>query len=282
MLFRSPTAAGYGDFCNQLNNNVYGFKFYYKLFPAVMQGDNVEQSVIDALNSIALCADLWDVVVIIRGGGAVSELSCFDSYNLAMNIANFPLPVITGIGHERDDTVIDVVANTKVKTPTAAAELLIGLVADSASKFDSLTKRLSDAVGVRMESEKHRISLLSQKLPSLLAVLKAGQERKIGLLKEKALGGAKRIVSEQTYTGSSLQLRLSLGMQNIITGQFHRLELMEKSLQSVDPEKILRRGYSITLLDGKVVTSVSNLKPGDRLKSRFADGTVESEVVNFK
>ncbi len=278
----SPTAAGYGDFCNQLNNNVYGFKFYYKLFPAVMQGDNVEQSVIDALNSIALCADLWDVVVIIRGGGAVSELSCFDSYNLAMNIANFPLPVITGIGHERDYTVIDVVANTKVKTPTAAAELLIGLVADSASKFDSLTKRLSDAVGVRMESEKHRISLLSQKLPSLLAVLKAGQERKIGLLKEKALGGAKRIVSEQTYTGSSLQLRLSLGMQNIITGQFHRLELMEKSLQSVDPEKILRRGYSITLLDGKVVTSVSNLKPGDRLKSRFADGTVESEVVNFK
>lgn len=278
----SPTAAGYGDFCNQLNNNVYGFKFYYKLFPAVMQGDDVEQSVIDALNSIALCADLWDVVVIIRGGGAVSELSCFDSYNLAMNIANFPLPVITGIGHERDDTVIDVVANTKVKTPTAAAELLIGLVADSASKFDSLTKRLSDAVGVRMESEKHRISLLSQKLPSLLAVLKAGQERKIGLLKEKALGGAKRIVSEQTYTGSSLQLRLSLGMQNIITGQFHRLELMEKSLQSVDPEKILRRGYSITLLDGKVVTSVSNLKPGDRLKSRFADGTVESEVVNFK
>lgn len=278
----SPTAAGYGDFCNQLNNNVYGFKFYYKLFPAVMQGDNVEQSVIDALNSIALCADLWDVVVIIRGGGAVSELSCFDSYNLAMNIANFPLPVITGIGHERDDTVIDVVANTKVKTPTAAAELLIGLVADSASKFDSLTKRLSDAVGVRMESEKHRISLLSQKLPSLLAVLKAGQERKIGLLKEKALGGAKRIVSEQTYTGSSLQLRLSLGMQNIITGQFHRLELMEKSLQSVDPEKILRRGYSITLLDGKVVTSVSNLKPGDRLKSHFADGTVESEVVNFK
>src|SRR5574344_1310063 len=278
----SPTAAGYGDFCNQLNNNVYGFRFYYRLFPAVMQGDNVEQSVIEALNSIALCADLWDVVVIIRGGGAVSELSCFDSYNLAMNIANFPLPVITGIGHERDDTVIDVVANTKVKTPTAAAELLIGLVADSASKFDSLTKRLSEAVGIRMESEKHRISLLSQKLPSLLAVLKAGQERKIGLLKEKALGGAKRIVSEQTYTGSSLQLRLSLGMQNIITGQFHRLELMEKSLQSVDPEKILRRGYSITLLDGKVVTSVSNLKPGDRLKSHFADGTVESEVLNFK
>lgn len=278
----SPTAAGYGDFCNQLNNNVYGFRFYYKLFPAVMQGDNVEQSVIEALNSIASCADLWDVVVIIRGGGAVSELSCFDSYNLAMNIANFPLPVITGIGHERDDTVIDVVANTKVKTPTAAAELLIGLVADSASKFDSLTKRLSEAVGIRMESEKHRISLLSQKLPSLLAVLKAGQERKIGLLMEKALGGAKRMVSEQTYAGRSLQLRLSLGMQNIITGQFHRLELMEKSMHSVDPEKILRRGYSITLLEGKVVTSASIVKPGDRLQSRFADGTVESEVLNFK
>lgn len=279
-IVSSLTAAGFGDFCNQLNNNIYGFKFYYKLFPAVMQGDNVEQSVIEALNKIASCADLWDVVVIIRGGGAVSELSCFDSYNLAINIANFPLPVITGIGHERDDTVIDVVANTKVKTPTAAAELLIGVVADSASKLDLLTNRLSEVISVIMECERHRISLLSQKLPSLLAVLKAGQERKIGLLTEKALGAAKRIVSEQMYAGRSLQLRLSHGFQNIVTSQFHRLELMEKSMQSVDPEQILRRGYSITLLEGKVVTSASIIKPGDRLKSRFADGMVESEVID--
>ncbi len=280
-IVSSPTAAGYGDFCNQLDNNIYGFKFYYKLFPAVMQGDNVEQSVIEALNRIASCTDLWDVVVIIRGGGAVSELSSFDSYNLAVNIANFPLPIITGIGHDRDDTVVDVVANTKVKTPTAAAEFLIALVADSASKFDILTNLLTEAVGDRMEHERHRISLLSQKLPSLLAVLKAEQESQIGLLTEKTFGAVKRLISEQSYAGRSLQLRLSHGLQNIITVQYHSLELIEKSMKSVDPEHILRRGYSITLIDGKVVKSALDIKPGDRLISRFADGMVDSEVINI-
>lgn len=278
----SPTAAGYGDFCNQLNNNVYGFKFYYKLFPAVMQGDNVEQSVIDALNSIALCADLWDVVVIIRGGGAVSELSCFDSYNLAMNIANFPLPVITGIGHERDDTVIDVVANTKVKTPTAAAELLIGLVADSASKLDILTNRLSEAVGTRMDSERHRISLLSQKLPSLFAVLKAGQERVLGLLAERVFSRASQAVSQQMFRCQSLHMRLQSDVQNLYGEQCHRLELIEKSLRSADPQLILKRGFSITMVDGKAVTSAESIIPGEHLTTVFADGAIESEVIKKK
>ena len=130
-VISSATAAGYGDFCNQLASNVYGFRFYVKLFQAAMQGDDVERSVIAALDAVAARMDDFDVVIIIRGGGAVSELSCFDSYNLAYNIANFPLPVITGIGHERDDTVADVVAHTKVKTPTAAAEFIISKVFDT-------------------------------------------------------------------------------------------------------------------------------------------------------
>ena len=121
-VISSPTAAGYGDFCKQLRDNAFGFVFYPCLFPAVMQGDKVEASVISALNRIYEKFDRWDAVVIIRGGGATSDLSGFDTYDLAVNCAQFPLPVITGIGHERDDTVIDMVAHTRVKTPTAAAE----------------------------------------------------------------------------------------------------------------------------------------------------------------
>ena len=152
-VISSATAAGWGDFRNQLENNLYGFRFYVKLFPALMQGDDVERSVISALDAVAARRDDFDIVVIIRGGGAVSELSCFDSYNLAYNIANFPLPVITGIGHERDDTVADVVAHTKVKTPTAAAEFIINMALDCAQELEGLTRRMSDAITGRMNAE---------------------------------------------------------------------------------------------------------------------------------
>ena len=127
-VISSPSAAGYGDFCSQLSANPYGFVYETKLFPAVMQGEQVESSVVAALNKINETFDCWDAVVIIRGGGAVSDLAGFDTYWLAYNCAQFPLPIITGIGHERDDTVLDLVAHTRVKTPTAAAEFLINCV----------------------------------------------------------------------------------------------------------------------------------------------------------
>ena len=135
-VISSATAAGYGDFCNQLLNNADGLVFYPHLFAAVMQGDKVEASVIAALNAIYKEVDRWDVVVIIRGGGATSDLSGFDTYDLAANCAQFPLPIITGIGHERDDTVIDMVSHTRVKTPTAAAEFLINRMRETASDLE--------------------------------------------------------------------------------------------------------------------------------------------------
>ena len=140
-VISSATAAGYGDFCNQLEQNPYGFVFYPRLFPAIMQGERVEQSVITALDAIHACRDDWDVVVIIRGGGATSDLSGFDTYELAANCAQFPIPIITGIGHERDDTVLDCVSHTRVKTPTAAAEYLINHLHDTA-KFLKIMHRL--------------------------------------------------------------------------------------------------------------------------------------------
>ncbi|MBO7260083.1 MAG: exodeoxyribonuclease VII large subunit, partial [Bacteroidaceae bacterium] len=199
-VISSATAAGYGDFCNQLNENQYGFKFSVTLFSAVMQGDRAESSIISALDSIAIRAKDFDVVVIIRGGGATSDLNCFDSYMLAMNIANFPLPVITGIGHERDDTVIDVVAHTRVKTPTAAAELLIGVVLDSAAHLQQLSVRFADRIRVLMEEEKRRMTVLSQKIPSLFSILKIKQENLMDQLLIKALVAARKNIADEKYS----------------------------------------------------------------------------------
>ena len=256
-VISSATAAGWGDFRNQLDGNIYGFRFYVKLFPAAMQGDDVERSVISALNAVAMRREDFDVVIIIRGGGAVSELSCFDSYNLAFNIANFPLPVITGIGHERDDTVADVVAYTKVKTPTAAAEFIINRVFDTASELENLTRRMSDAITEKMNAEKVRIERMSQKLPSLFAVLKTRQEQVL----------------------ETLWIRSVNGVRNMLTVQAHKLEIVDKSLAAADPQVILRRGYSLTRLNGRAVRCASDLNKGDRLTTVFADGSVESEII---
>lgn len=256
-VISSATAAGWGDFRDQLSKNIYGFQFYVKLFPAAMQGDDVERSVISALNAVAMRRDDFDVVIIIRGGGAVSELSCFDSYNLAFNIANFPLPVITGIGHERDDTVADVVAHTKVKTPTAAAEFIINKVFDTASELENLTRRMTDSIAERMNDEKVRIERMSQKLPSLFAVLKTRQEQIL----------------------ETMWIKTANGVRNMLTAQAHKLEIVEKSLAAADPQVILKRGYSLTRLNGRVVKGASDLKKGDRLTTVFADGSVESEIV---
>jgi exodeoxyribonuclease VII large subunit len=256
-VISSATAAGWGDFRNQLSGNIYGFRFYVKLFPALMQGDDVENSVIRALDAVAARRDDFDIVVIIRGGGAVSELSCFDSYNLAYNIANFPLPVITGIGHERDDTVADVVAHTKVKTPTAAAEFIISRVFDTASALEELTRRMGDAVSGRMNAENMRMERLSQKLPSLFAVLRTRQEQYL----------------------ETLEIKMRNGVRNMLTVQNHKLEIMDKSLAAADPVIILKRGYSLTRVGGRVVKGVAGLKKGDRLTTSFADGTVESEII---
>ena len=256
-VISSATAAGWGDFRDQLAKNIYGFRFYVELFAAAMQGDDVERSVISAMDAVAERRDEFDVVVIIRGGGAVSELSCFDSYGLAVNIANFPLPVITGIGHERDDTVADVVAHTKVKTPTAAAEFIIGRVFDTASELEDLTRRMSDAISERMNSEKVRIERLSQKLPSLFALLKVRQEQIL----------------------ETIWIRSVNGVRNMLTARTHKLEIMDKTLAAADPSVILKRGYSLTKQNGRAVRSASDLRKGDRLTTVFADGSVESEII---
>ena len=237
-VISSATAAGYGDFCDQLNGNLYGFKFNVTLFPAPMQGSKVEEGIISALNAIARDADLWDVVVIIRGGGATSDLSCFDTYDLANNCAQFPLPIVTGIGHQRDDTLLDMVAHTRVKTPTAAAELLIHSMLVQAEKIESLRRAIPDTVAHRIADERRRVDMLVQHLPVSVAML--------------------------------------------LQQQRHRLDLWEQQLQASSPDRILAKGYTLTLSGGRIVRSATQLSAGDDIVVRFADGEVASTVKNIK
>lgn len=163
-VISSADAAGYGDFCDQLKHNRFGFKFHVQLYPAVVQGDTAARSVVQALNSIVALEEEWDVVVIIRGGGASTDMSCFDDYNLASHCAQFPLPIIAGIGHTRDVSVVDMVVHTSVKTPTAAAEWLIERVAEQVDRVGGLMLRLQRATQNAVSREKNRLLLYEQQI----------------------------------------------------------------------------------------------------------------------
>ena len=180
-VISSSSAAGYGDFCDQLLGNKYGFVFYPRLFPAPMQGSGVEQGIIAALDEISKNIDCWDVVVIIRGGGATSELSCFDTYDLACNCAQFPLPIITGIGHQRDESVLDVVAHTRAKTPTAAAELLIHAMLSQATMLSDIQAGMAVAAKKRLDDAHTRLQAVLQRLPVATALFMQSQHHKLDL-----------------------------------------------------------------------------------------------------
>ena len=255
-VISSATAAGYGDFCNQLANNPRGYGFRTELFPAIMQGERVEESVIAALDAIYERMEEFDVVVIIRGGGATSDLSGFDTYALAANVAQFPLPIITGIGHERDDTILDMVTHTRVKTPTAAAEYLIACMDRVAERLDDLSYRLQQGVRNRLLWEHRRMESLKQRIPS--AVYKRIADAKYGLL--------------------AAQRDLQMASRQFLSIRKHRLELLQQRLNDALPEKQLARGYSITLKDGRALKDASALKEGDMVTTLLHHGKVESVV----
>ena len=255
-VISSPTAAGYGDFCKQLRDNAFGFAFYPCLFPAVMQGDKVEASVISALDRIYEKLDRWDAVVIIRGGGATSDLSGFDTYDLAVNCAQFPLPIITGIGHERDDTVIDMVAHTRVKTPTAAAEFLVNHTRVTAEKLEGLSQYIYQEAPLRLTREKERLESWLMRIPSKVQMR----------------------LQREAFAQERLAKRMETALQARMQAEKHRIELWSQRVNAASPEVLLKRGYSITLKDGKAVTDASALRPGDEVETRLAKGSFKSIV----
>ena len=269
-VISSETAAGYGDFCNQLADNPYGFQFRTQLFPAIMQGEGVEQSIIEALERIYDCD--FDCVVIIRGGGATSDMSGFDTLALAENVANFPLPIITGIGHDRDESILDMVSHTRVKTPTAAAALLIDhlkLVLDAINNAQDAIARLTQ----------QKLSTLQEMLPRLFSTVKARQEARIDNLYMRMLSSIRETVISSLGKINTLETRLPIFTDRKIITERHRLQLMEEKAKSLDPTLLLQRGYSITLHNGRAVKEASALAPGDEMETRLAKGRIISKVI---
>lgn len=277
-VISSPTAAGYGDFSNQLMNNQGGFYFYIELFPAIMQGDGVEQSILQALDIIYSREDEFDVVVIIRGGGATSDLTGFDTYPLAAAVAQFPLPVITGIGHERDDTVLDMVSHTRVKTPTAAAEFLIDRMQEVAGNLADLTQRLYQGSAALLAENKERLLRLQTRIPT--RAMQRINDYLLYLMNVRHnISQAVMLQIERQKQQFPLirQQLIQLSMSIIDKSRF-QLALYQQKIVDASPDKLLARGYSITLKDGKVIKDVSLLKSGDEIVTRLKNGEVTSIV----
>ena len=295
-VISSANAAGYGDFVNQLESNEYGFRFHTQLFPAIMQGEGVEQSVIAALEKIFRTPlqlprggeqeasprggleGVFDCVVIIRGGGATSDLSGFDTLALAEHVANFPIPIITGIGHERDESVLDMVSHTRVKTPTAAAAFLISHLKGVLDVIEDAEQSIVLKVRQQMEMEKIRLLHLSQQIPSLYSLVKSRQETRLDRLQSSLQLSVSRRLQDERHRLDILSHNLPPIAERKSLQEHHRLDLLREKLETLNPELLLRRGYSITLSAGKIVKDASLLHPGDLIETRLQKGTVHSVV----
>ena len=277
-VISSKSAAGYGDFANQLYGNQYGYYFEAELFAATMQGEDVERSIIKALNAINDRCDNFDCVVIIRGGGATSDMSGFDALELAENVANFPLPIITGIGHDRDECILDMVSHTRVKTPTAAAALLIDNLHTAERRIDDARQRIANLTSRKMEVEKLRLSRLAERLPALFGSVKDKQEARLDILQERLFRLAEIRLSNCENIVGQLEKKISLTAEHLLMVEKHRLELLEGRAQNLDPQLLLRRGYSITLVGGKALRDPSQVKQGDKIETRLEKGTIISTI----
>ena len=280
-VISSETAAGYGDFCNQLTDNPYGFKFLTWLFPAIMQGDGVEQSVIQALNRINDVIDDFDCVVIIRGGGATSDMSGFDTLALAENVANFPLPIITGIGHDRDESILDMVSHTRVKTPTAAASLLVDHLKKVFDALNDAQDTITHCAQQKLSTLNAQLSAISEAIPRLFSIVKTRQEARLDTCYQRIAHQMGLKLSTLNAQLSTIESRIPMVLERRLTSERHRLEILEEKVHSLDPALLLKRGYSITLFHGKAVRDPQDLKAGDEIETRLEKGTVVSKVLKY-
>lgn len=325
-IVSSPTAAGLQDFLEQLNNNSHKFVFYTKLFAAVMQGKEAVQSITDALDQIYLNENFFDVVVIIRGGGSQLDLACFDQYELASNIAQFPLPVITGIGHEKDDSVADMVAHTRLKTPTAVAEFIITGALSFSSHLNELEQHFVSLINENIENKNDVLLSLADEVNSLVNKRIAEEENKLNIsklnlnknlnsyFKVKKNGIKEILVSTKNKTNTSIthikfNLKQSTNKLNfvykesinksrnrinqncnslrivtrdILKTEFRTCSMFDEKLRLVDPVNVLKRGFSISKINGRAVKSIQEIKSGDLMETVLNDGTVESRIEKTK
>lgn len=277
-VISSPTAAGYEDFVNQLIHNDYGFPFYVKLFPALMQGEKTEESVIAALDRIYAHRELFDVVVLIRGGGSAADLSSFDSYTLAANCAQFPLPIITGIGHERDDSVVDNVAHTRMKTPTAVAAFLINRMAEQLALLDELRRTVCEATRNQLTVKKTTWQILATRFPVFVTGHLERHRTSLHTLAAR-LSSVPQLLEKHTEQIELVPVHIRKAADAMLTRHTHELALSEQHIKLASPDHILKRGYTLTLKDGKIVKHAADLSAGDEISVRFTDGERKGKIL---
>lgn len=277
-VISSATAAGYGDFINQLHNNAQGFKLYTSLFATIMQGDQSETSVIKSLDRVFENADCFDCVVIIRGGGATSELNCFDSYKLAQHITQFPIPVVVGIGHERDETVLDYVANTRVKTPTAAAEMLIGRMQIARDRGNEIKDAIASAVNNRLSFEGERLNVYKERIPNYISNTLNREMKSLLTTSNRLSYTTGQIITRESVKLSPIASIIKSALQRNIEREEAKLNLIKSKIELTSPESILKRGYSLTVKDGVVIKGVNDISQGDSISIIFADGEKSATI----
>jgi len=303
-VISSKNAAGYSDFVNHLKANNFGYVFYTALIESSLQGAETEQGVINALDRIALNSQLFDIVVIIRGGGSQSDLSWFDSYNIAYHVTQFPLPVITGIGHDKDISVTDLVANKSLKTPTAVADFLIESVSGLENEIIEMISDVIDASRIIIEKNRNRIETSAIKLLPLarlmLSHVKGQLSTKIIEInnrgkelifaatitpanqKSRLSSCVKTFVSEKGTTLQRSNQRLLSGTLNLLETKNMRVKVLESTSLLLNPENVLQRGYSITSMNGRILKDNSQIKEGDTIDTQLYKGSLRSKVVERK
>ena len=282
-VISSQTAAGYGDFAAQLADS--SFAFRTQLFPATMQGEGVEQSVIAALERIYEVhgADggsfSFDCVVIIRGGGATSDMSGFDTLALAENVVNFPIPIITGIGHDRDESILDMVSHQRVKTPTAAAAFLIDHAQAVLDSLNDSQNRISRHALQQILTLNTQLTAINTRLSNLFSIVKTRQNARLEQLYSRLAHQVQQRLITQRSSLTTIEGRIPMLLDRRLQAEKHRLELLTEKVKTLDPALLLKRGYSITLKDGHAVRDPRELHPGDQIETRLEKGNIKSTVI---
>lgn len=278
-VISSPTAAGYEDFLEHLQNNAYGLAFYTHFFPAIMQGERSEQSIIGALEKIYQYQEWFDAIAIIRGGGASADLNCFDAYDLAVHCAQFPLPIISGVGHERDVTVLDAVAHTRAKTPTAVADFLVEHNAETLSELQSLQQQLVASAEQSLENEQKSLSEISKSMyRNSVGVITQHIHYREQLAQQISLK-SRILLNKKKEENQSVAFRLQHLVRQKVEKETFTLSSHQQYIRMVSPQSILKRGYTLTLKKGKIITSATQLHENDEVETLFYDGAVKSIVL---
>ncbi|MCC5932310.1 MAG: exodeoxyribonuclease VII large subunit [Cyclobacteriaceae bacterium] len=281
-VISSSTAAGFGDFVRQLEGNAYGYQFHVHLFQATMQGDQAPSSIVYALHQVFDAMDDFDVVVIIRGGGAALDLDCFDAYEVASHIAQFPLPVITGIGHERDETIADLVAHTRLKTPTAVAEFLISGFLAFEEKLQAGFEKLYNKLALKISADREKLGKIGQKLQfsTQQRIQKAYQRidrAGIGLKYH-----SQKWIEKQHDKLKDQRPLLRKWTILLIKHQLERIAHFDKVMQISNPKNVLKMGYSLSRYKGKVITDQNLPKQGEIIEIESYHSKIYSQVERIE